>query len=39
MPRYLVKRQFPEGLKLPIDDAGAKAAKHIVEENATEGVT
>lgn len=39
MPRYLVQRKFPDGLELPMDDAGAKAAKHIVEENATEGVT
>lgn len=39
MPRYLVQRQFPDGLELPMDAAGAKAASHIVDENATEGVT
>lgn len=39
MPRYLVERPFPDGLELPMDDAGAKAADHIVAENATEGVT
>ena len=39
MPRYMVERTFPDGLKLPSDAAGAKAASSVVQNNAKEGVT
>jgi hypothetical protein len=39
MPRYMVERTFPEGLKLPSDAQGAKAASSVVQNNAKEGVT
>jgi hypothetical protein len=39
MPRYMVERTFPDGLKLPTDAQGAKAASSVVQNNAREGVT
>jgi hypothetical protein len=39
MPRYIVERTFSEGLHIPTDAQGAKAALGVVDNNATEGVT
>jgi hypothetical protein len=39
MPRYLVERTFPEGLKIPINDAGAEMCRMFVINNAEDGVT
>jgi hypothetical protein len=39
MPRYLVRRTFPDGLIIPTDDAGAAACLGVVERNAADGVT
>lgn len=39
MPRYVVERTFPEGLHIPIDNAGAELCRGIVERNADDGVT
>lgn len=39
MPRYLVEREFPNGLKIPVDDSGASACLAVVESNLTEQVT
>ena len=39
MPRYLVERTFPEGLRIPIDDDGATACGGVIARNAEEGVT
>jgi hypothetical protein len=39
MPRYLVQRSFPRGLDIPIDAAGEKACRDIVEVNSDDGVT
>lgn len=39
MPRYVVQRTFPEGLHIPIDDAGVRVCRGVVERNAEEGVT
>jgi uncharacterized protein DUF4242 len=38
MPRYLVERTFPDGLRIPMDAAGALACLRVVDNNATEGV-
>ena len=38
MPRYLVERVFPEGLQIPVDEAGA-ACLRVVDTNADDGVT
>jgi Protein of unknown function (DUF4242) len=39
MPRYVVQRSFPDGLEIPINDAGAEACEAVVERNAEQGVT
>lgn len=39
MPRYLIEREFPAGLKIPIDHAGADACRNVIETNAACGVT
>ena len=39
MPRYLIERTFPDGLTLPTNSQGAKAAASVVETNAKDGVT
>jgi len=39
MPRYMVERQFPDGLNIPINRDGEKVCGGVVEHNATEGVT
>lgn len=39
MPRYLIERSFPEGLSVPMTDAGAAACLGIVDKNADLGVT
>lgn len=39
MPRYMVERTFPEGLKIPVTEDGAKACLGVVDRNAEAGVT
>lgn len=39
MPRYVVERNFPEGLRIPIDGGGVELCRGVVERNAEEGVT
>jgi hypothetical protein len=39
MPRYLVERTFPDGLRIPMDANGAKACTSVIEKNAGGGVT
>jgi hypothetical protein len=39
MPRYMVERSFPDGLRIPVTAAGAKACLSVVDNNAKEGVT
>ena len=39
MPRYLVERKFPDGLAIPLDDAGAKQCLDVVDGNAGFAVT
>jgi hypothetical protein len=39
MPRYVVERTFPDGLRIPIDNRGAELCRGVVERNAGEGVT
>lgn len=38
MPRYVIERNFPDGLHLPIDAEGAAAAVLVGKVNAEEGV-
>src|SRR5512147_1895749 len=39
MPRYIVERGFPDRLKVPSSDEGARAVQEIVARNADFGVT
>jgi Protein of unknown function (DUF4242) len=39
MPRYIVQRSFPDGLHIPVTDAGAEICRNVVERNGEEGVT
>jgi Protein of unknown function (DUF4242) len=39
MPRYLVQRTFPDGLRIPVDEQGAKSCMAVVDTNADSGVT
>jgi Nickel responsive protein SCO4226-like len=39
MPRYVVERIFPDGLRIPVDAEGAQLCLSVVERNADEGVT
>jgi hypothetical protein len=39
MPRYVVERAFPDGLRIPAGDEGAEVCRAVVDRNADEGVT
>jgi hypothetical protein len=39
MPRYIVERDFPDGLQVPIDDTGAKACLAVIDSNMADLVT
>lgn len=39
MPRYLIELEFPDGLDIPQNDAGANLCRTVVESNVEEGAT
>jgi hypothetical protein len=39
MPRYLVERNFPDGLSIPMNAEGRKAVAGVVANNTEQGVT
>jgi hypothetical protein len=39
MPRYMVEREFPNGLEIPVTPAGVEACLNVVGVNAKDGVT
>lgn len=39
MPRYIVERSFPSGLRIPLTEQGAQACMSVVRNNAESGVT
>jgi hypothetical protein len=39
MPRYIVERSFPEGLRIPMNMEGARSCLAVVANNARKGVT
>lgn len=39
MPRYLVEREFDDGLHVPVNAEGAKACRKVVDTNLADGVT
>ena len=38
MPRYVVERDFPDGLQVPMDENGARACLAVVESNQADHV-
>ena len=36
MPRYVVEREFPDGLLIPVDENGARACLAVVESNLSD---
>ena len=39
MPRYVVQRSFPEGLRLPPEESRAEFSRRVIARDAEEGVT
>lgn len=39
MPRYVIERTFPDGLRIPGGSEGGAVCSAVVERNADEGVT
>ena len=39
MPRYVVERDFPQGLEIPLTPSGAEVCLNVVGVNAKDGVT
>jgi hypothetical protein len=39
MPRYMVQRTFPDGLKIRVDGDGVELMRGVVERDAEEGVS
>ena len=39
IPRYVVERTFPEGLRIPVDHGGAELCREVVGRKAEAGVT
>jgi uncharacterized protein DUF4242 len=39
MPRYVVERTFPDGLRIPMNADGAEECREVVAHNSDEGVT
>lgn len=39
MPRYLVYREFPDTLEIPVSEAGAELCAAVVDTNLSEGVS
>jgi len=39
MSRYLIEREFPDGLSIPQDAEGSKLCRKVIDINAEDGVT
>jgi len=39
LPRYLIERNFPNGLAIPMNDDGRRALTGVIANNAEHGVT
>jgi hypothetical protein len=39
MPRYIVEREFPDGLRIPVDETGANSCRAVVQSNLADQVT
>lgn len=39
MSRFLIEREFPGGLNIPLDEAGAQLCRNVIDSNTEDGVT
>jgi hypothetical protein len=39
MPRYVIEREFPDGLNIPVDANGRRACLAVVDSNTSDQVT
>lgn len=39
MPRYLIEREFPGGLVIPMDDTGNQLCRRVIDQNTDFAVT
>jgi len=39
MSRYVIERNFPDGLNIPQDESGAELCRKVIGNNAEDGVT
>jgi hypothetical protein len=39
MPRYVVEREFPAGLQIPVDESGARLCQTVVDNNLADEAT
>jgi hypothetical protein len=39
MPRFLIEREFPEGLNIPLDETGARLCRNVIDNNSEDAVT
>jgi len=39
MPRYLIERDFPDCLNIPVNETGARLCASVIENNLEAGVT
>jgi hypothetical protein len=39
VPRYLIERDFPDGVSIPRDEAGTSLCRRVIDNNAEDGVT
>jgi len=39
MPRYVIEREFPDGLNIPVDANGRRACMAVVDSNTSDQVT
>ncbi len=39
MPRYLIEREFPGGLLIPMDDSGTQLCRRVIDHNTDFAVT
>jgi hypothetical protein len=39
MSRFLIEREFPDGLNIPLDETGARLCRNVIENNSEDAVT
>jgi hypothetical protein len=39
MSRFLIERDFPDGLNIPLDETGARLCRNVIDNNSEDAVT